>query len=228
MQVKRNADVLKSNLSFAGKRVLDIGAGEGHLTRLMAKEGATVIGLECSPGQLKKAMSYDVVAGERFIDAVAQSLPFEDESFDIVVFFNSLHHVPIEDQYLAITEATRVLVPNGMLYISEPIAEGSHSELLKPIDDETLVRQKAYDVIKRYEEFGLKWVEEDIYNHPVRRESFEELREKLIGPNPEREKIFANQDKSLRDAFDRLGTKKSDGFTYFDQPTRMNLLQKIG
>ncbi|NVJ92278.1 MAG: class I SAM-dependent methyltransferase [Methylocystaceae bacterium] len=228
MEVKRNGDVLKATLSFAGKHVLDIGAGEGHLTRLMAKQGATVTGLECSPRQLKKAMSYDVVAGERFIDAVAQSLPFEDESFDIVVFFNSLHHVPIEDQYLAITEATRVLVSNGMLYISEPIAEGPHFELLKPIDDETLVRQKAYDVIKRYEEFGLKWVEEDIYNHPVRRESFEELREKLIGPNPEREKIFANQDKSLRDAFDRLGTKKSDGFTYFDQPTRMNLLQKIG
>lgn len=226
MKIRRNADVLKSTLDLKGKKVLDVGSGEGHLTRMMTKEGASIIGLECTARQLEKATSYEKVGDETYVDAVAQSLPFDEQSFDIVVFFNSLHHIPVEDQFTALTEAVRVLTPNGYIYISEPIAEGPHFELLKPIDDETYVRAKAYEVIKRYEEAGLSWIAEEIYNHPVRRKSFEEMRDKLTGPNPEREKIFVEQEKELREAYDRLGTHK-DGYTYFDQPTRMNLLQKV-
>lgn len=227
MQKKRNADVLRETLDLKGKKVLDIGAGEGHLTRMMVKAGADVIGIECSERQMKKALSYPVAGTEQYLDAVAQSLPFEDASFDIVVFFNSLHHVPVEDQITGLLEAVRVLKVGGYLYISEPIAEGAHFELLKPIDDETYVRAKAYEAIKRYSELGLSWVKEDIYNHPVRRESFEELRDKLTGPNPERDAVFVEKDQELRAAFDALGDKKEDGSTYFDQPTRMNLLQKL-
>ncbi len=226
MQKRKNADVLKETLLLAGKNVLDVGSGEGHLTRMMTKQGAHVIGLECSPRQMKKALSYAKAGDEQFIDGVGQDLPFEDESMDIVVFFNSLHHIPVEEEFNALKEAVRVLRPGGQIYVSEPIADGPHFELLKPIDDETHVRAKAYDCLKRYGELGLRWVDEQVYNHPVRRASFEELRDKLTGPNPERDKIFEEQDAELRDAFARLGELKEDGYTYFDQPTRMNLLEK--
>jgi len=226
MQKKKNADVLKSTLSLARKNVLDVGSGEGHLSRMMASQGAHVIGIECSERQMKKALSYDAVSDEKFIDAVGQALPFDDQSMDVVVFFNSLHHVPVEEQFNAMKEAIRVLRQGGHIYISEPIAEGSHFELLQPIDDETFVRAKAYEVINRFEELGLSWEVEDVYNHPVRRKDFEELRDKLTGPNPERDIIFEQQDKELRQAFERLGELKEDGYTYFDQPTRMNLLSK--
>ncbi|WP_135077739.1 class I SAM-dependent methyltransferase [Terasakiella sp. SH-1] len=226
MQKRKNADVLKETLELAGKKVLDIGSGEGHLTRMMAKQGAHVIGLECSERQMEKALSYETVADERFMDGVGQDLPFDDETQDIIVFFNSLHHIPLDEQFNALKEAVRVLKKGGQIYISEPIAEGPHFELLQPIDDETHVRAVAYDNIKRYAELGLSWEAEEIYNHPVRRKSFEELHDKLTGPNPEREKIFEDQDVELRAAFDRLGDQKADGLTYFDQPTRMNLLKK--
>ncbi|SCA55155.1 2-polyprenyl-3-methyl-5-hydroxy-6-metoxy-1, 4-benzoquinol methylase (fragment) [Candidatus Terasakiella magnetica] len=226
MLKKKNADVLKETLPLAGKNVLDVGSGEGHLSRMMAKQGAHVVGLECSPRQLEKAHSYDCVSDEVFMDGVGQDLAFADASQDIVVFFNSLHHIPLDEQFNALKEAVRVLKTGGYIYISEPIAQGPHFELLQPIDDETHVRAVAYDNIKRFAELGLSWDQELIYNHPLRRKSFEELRDKLIGPNPEREKIFEERDEVLRAAYDRLGEHKGDGFTYFDQPTRMNLLRK--
>ncbi len=226
MEIKRNAQVLRANLALEGQTILDVGSGEGHLTRMMTKQGATVIGLECSPRQLEKAKSYPKVGTETFLSGVGEHPPFPEQSFDSVVYFNSLHHVPVELQKTALKEAVRVLKKDGLLYISEPIAEGPHFELLKPIDDETYVRAEAYKVIQGYEEFGLTWEREEIYNHPVRRKSFEELRDKLTGPNPERDEIFKIRDKELRTAFTQLGTEKEDGYTYFDQPTRMNLLRK--
>lgn len=226
MENRKNADVLRAELDLAGKQVLDVGCGEGHLTRMMAHAGAQVIGLECSAGQLEKARAYEKARDECYIDGVGENLPFEDASFDIVVFFNSLHHIPVELQAQALQEAARVLKPLGVIYISEPIASGAHFDLLKPVDDETAVRKAAYDVIKGAETMGLAWVKELTYNHPVRRKSYEEMREKLIGPNPEREKIFQEQGEALRMAFEKLSTRGEDGFYYFDQPTRVNILKK--
>ncbi|WP_417794904.1 methyltransferase domain-containing protein [Terasakiella pusilla] len=228
MQVRKNSEVLKSYLSLAGKKVLDVGSGEGHLTRMMTREGANVIGLECTPRQLERAKAYETAGDETYVDAFGQDLPFADEEFDIVVMFNSLHHIPVDDQFKALCEAARVLKPGGQLYISEPIAEGMNFELLKPVDDETYVRARALEAIKRHDEAELVWVEEYVYNHPVQRKSYEEMRDKMIGPNPEREAIFDVKDDEIREAFGRLGTLKEDGYTYFDQPTRMNLLQKAG
>lgn len=226
MQVRKNAEVLKEYLDLAGKQVLDVGSGEGHLTRMMTRAGARVIGLECTPRQLEKAFTYDKVGDETYVDAYGQDLPFADAAFDIVVMFNSLHHIPIDDQFQALCEAARVLKNDGQLYIAEPIAQGTNFELLKPVDDETHVRAKALEAIKRHAEAGLNMAEEIFYNHPVRRKSYEEMREKMIGPNPEREAIFEAKDMALREAFRRLGTLKEDGYFYFDQPTRINLLRK--
>ncbi|MGE4281718.1 MAG: class I SAM-dependent methyltransferase, partial [Magnetospirillum sp.] len=96
MQRRRNADVIVETLDLEGKRVVDVGCGDGHLTRLMAKHGAHVLGVECSPRQLAKAWKADKVADERIVEGVGQALPAEDASADIVVFFNSLHHIPLE------------------------------------------------------------------------------------------------------------------------------------
>lgn len=226
MDVRKNSDVLRQELDLSGKKVLDVGSGEGHLSRMMAREGADVIGLECSERQLAKARRVASVGSEIFIEGVGQQLPFEASVFDYVVFFNSLHHIPVQVQYEALSEAARVLKPGGTVYVSEPVAQGAHFELLKPIDDETMLRKAAYDTVCRAGEVGLKMVRELTYNHPVRRTSYEELREKLIGPNPEREKIFKTKDFELRESFVRLSKKGNDGCFYFDQPTRVNILVK--
>lgn len=154
---------------------------------------------------------------------VAEELSAADSSVDIVVFFNSLHHVPLAGQERALAEAARVLKPGGLLYISEPVAAGSFFELVKPVDDETKVRAHAYDVLKAAA--GFDHEREITYVHTVRHRDFEAFRERVISANAEREAIFAERDALLRRLYEELGTPGEDGLS-FDQPTRVNLLRR--
>lgn len=226
MERKRNSDVLLASLELAGKRVIDIGSGDGGLTRLMTKHGAHVVGVECSAAQLAAARAAKPVADETFVEGVAERMPAEDASVDIVVFFNSLHHVPMAGQETAIAEAARVLKTGGLLYVSEPVAAGSYFELVKPVDDETAVRASAYAVLQAASRQGFMQVEELTYVHEVRHADFEAFRSRIVAANAERAALMDGMETELRRLFDELGTAV-DGGRCFDQPTRVNLLRKV-
>lgn len=226
MEQKSNSDVLLESLDFAGRKVADVGCGIGHLTRLMAERGADVVGIECNPAQLAKARDALPVRGETYLDGVAEDLPFGTASLDLIVMSNSLHHVPIERQELALREAARVLRPGGMLYVSEPLAEGGHFELIRPVHDETAVRAHAYRVLKeRAAACGLEELWERVHLHGVCHADYEAFRDRIVGINPETAPAFAAKDAEIRDAFNRLG-RRSVGGQVFDQPTRVNLLRR--
>ncbi|GHB29673.1 class I SAM-dependent methyltransferase [Salinicola rhizosphaerae] len=96
-------------------RVLDLGCGAGHVSFQLADLAAEVVAYDLSPRML------DVVseaAGDRGFDniravqGVAESLPFADESFDVVCSRFSAHHW--RDVGLALREARRVLKPGGL------------------------------------------------------------------------------------------------------------------
>jgi len=99
----------------AGARVLDLGCGGGHVTFNVAPHVGDVVAYDLSPEML------DVVAAaarERGLDNVttqegmAESLPFEDASFDIVLSRYSAHHW--RDFAAGLHEAARVLKPDGV------------------------------------------------------------------------------------------------------------------
>lgn len=222
---KRNSDVLLENLDLDGKRVLDVGSGDGAMARLMAQQGARVVGIECSPRQLAKARAAERVADEAFVAGVAEQMPAADGSVDIVVFFNSLHHVPMAAQELALVEAARVLKPDGLLYVSEPVAAGEYFELVRPVDDETTVRAHAYEVVLRALAFTP--VREITYIHTVRHRDFEGFRDRIVSANAEREQAFAAQDAELRRMFHESGAADGGTGRSFEQPMRVNLLRRI-
>ena len=147
--LRDSTDVVRDSLSLAGARALDVGCGDGALVRLMAREGAQATGLEIGEAQLTRARAEPAVARERYSVGRAEALPVEAEGFDIVVFFNSLHHVPVEVQDKALAEAARVLVRGGRLLVIEPVAEGPLFELMRPVDDETEVRAAAIAALGR-------------------------------------------------------------------------------
>lgn len=122
--IRRNPDVLTDTLAVAGKQLIDVGCGNGHLVRHLARHGAQVLGVECSPRQLAAAHAAARVADETIVEGVGQALPAADASADIVVFFNSLHHIPGEHMATALNEACRVLRADGVVYVAEPLAEG--------------------------------------------------------------------------------------------------------
>ena len=226
LEQRRNSDVISELLDLDGKQVLDVGSGDGALTRLLTRKGAKVTGIECNPRQLAKANSSEKAGDEHYLEGRGEAMPVEDESADIVIFFNSLHHVPVEGQDQALIEASRVLRPNGQLYISEPIASGAYFEMMKPFDDETHVRAEALNAINRAA--GTLFVQERVvtYFYPDIIADYDTFAEETTRIDPARDDLFKTRDEELRQAFDAYGVKQPDGRFAFDQPMRVNLLCK--
>ena len=99
-------------------RILELGCGPG----LLWKENANRISAEwnitlsdLSPGMLDAAWRNLVVTGRafKFEEIDAQSIPYEDETFDAVIANHMLYHIP--DRPKAMEEIKRVLKPGGRL-----------------------------------------------------------------------------------------------------------------
>ncbi|HTH16145.1 MAG TPA: class I SAM-dependent methyltransferase [Magnetospirillum sp.] len=224
MDRRRNADVIVETLPLEGKRVVDVGCGDASLARHMAKFGARVLGVECSPRQLSKARAAEPHPNVSVVEGVGQALPAASAEFDYVVFFNSLHHVPLAVMGAALDEAARVLKPGGQVYVSEPIAEGPFFQTCRPVDDETEVRASAYQALKAAGK--LRMAKEFRYLHTVQMRNFDAFRDRLISANMEREAHFDAMADELRALFESNGTRTDEGWS-FDQPMRVNVLEKI-
>lgn len=109
-------------LRQARGRVLELGAGTGLNLELYPREGIDdLILTEPDPHmakQLRKRME-EVCPGAEMIEAGAENLPFEDESFDTVVVTLVLCTVP--DQEAALAETKRVLKPDGQFLFLEHV-----------------------------------------------------------------------------------------------------------
>ncbi len=223
LEYRSNGAVLREFVTLKDARVLDIGAGAGALTRYMTKHGAHVTGLEYGRAQLEKARATKPVADERYIEGVGQDLPFADAEFDIAVYFNALHHVPVQHMAAALREAARVIKPGGTLYVAEPLASGTGFELHAPIDDETAVRDAAYEALKDTRSHGLTETSETFYDTAYHYADFAAFKEECIRIDPARRARFQKLADELRQRFETLGVPEERGIR-FDQPMRVNVL----
>ena len=104
--------------AVTGLRGLDIGCGEGHNTRLVARLGASLAAIDISEVFIRHARTEEVRAplGITYHQASAVELPFAEASFDFATAFMSLMDIPELERVLA--EAFRVLRPGGFLQFS--------------------------------------------------------------------------------------------------------------
>ena len=98
----------------SGRSTLDLGCGEGRLSRDLKALGHRVMGVDASPTMVAAARELDPAIDVHVADAAA--LPFSDASFDLVIAFMSLQDV--DDYERAISEAARVLEPGGRLCLA--------------------------------------------------------------------------------------------------------------
>jgi ubiquinone/menaquinone biosynthesis C-methylase UbiE len=93
-----------------GVTVLDLAAGTGKLTRMLATTGATVIAVE--PVEGMRRVLAEVVPGARVLDGTAEAIPVEDGAVDAVTVAQAFHWF---DSDRAVAEIARALRPGGGL-----------------------------------------------------------------------------------------------------------------
>ena len=108
------ADLFRRYVGGPGRRVLDVGCRYGALTRAYL-EGNQVVGIDVDRWALGEAARLGIET--QWADA-EEGLPFEDESFDVVVAGELLEHV--RDPAALVGEARRVLRPGGTFVGSVP------------------------------------------------------------------------------------------------------------
>ena len=223
---RKHSEVMRSHLDLAGARVADVGCGDGSLVRFMTREGAEAIGIDCTASQMARARAAEPAGEERYVFAGGQALPLAGGCLDIVVFFNSLHHVPVELQGQSLAEAARVLKAGGLLYVMEPLAEGGFFELMRPVDDESYVRAKATEALAAAAASDAFTQElEDRYAAPFQYESFAACKASSISIDDSRRAAFEAHEIELAEGFSAIAEER-DGAFWFYQPSRLNLLRR--
>jgi ubiquinone/menaquinone biosynthesis C-methylase UbiE len=111
---------IKENLN-----ILDIGCGTGwalgQAAKIVGNKGS-FYGVDLSSGMIEKARkNFSDHANFHFLIANSESIPLDDNFFDIIICTNSFHHYLHPDK--AMKEIYRLLKPCGKIYILDPTAD---------------------------------------------------------------------------------------------------------
>lgn len=121
--------------AVAGLRGLDVGCGEGHNTRLVARRGARMVALDVAAVMVAATAGAERARplGVGAVRGTGLALPFADQVFDFAVAFMSVMDMP--DHATVLREVHRVLRPGGFFQFSlshpcfqTPLMEWVHDE----------------------------------------------------------------------------------------------------
>ncbi len=111
--VEKRLEKIDETLDLKGKRVLDLGCGNGSYTAELARRAASVCGVDLQRQHLK-AFRQPI----HRVQAAGESLPFASESFDVVTMIEVLEHTRCDEEVLK--ECFRVLKPGGVVVLFVP------------------------------------------------------------------------------------------------------------
>lgn len=105
---------------FSGKKILDLGCGDGFFLSTLDDMRNELTGLDYSARALSFARTF--TAGRRitFVEGTLDALPFPDRSFDVVISIAVLEHVQPNKLTIDVREMHRVLKDGGVLILALP------------------------------------------------------------------------------------------------------------
>ena len=164
--------VLSSYIPPGKQKVLDIGTGPGFMASIAARMGHEVTGIDFSEAMFKRAGENAAVLGLSidFILADAGNLPFEENSFDVILSRNVLWN--ILEPGKALLQWKRVLKPSGHLiyfdgnYYRYLFDERENEERRQFIQTNEAYQQRL-DEIARKSNLSFSDMEKAAYNLPL-------------------------------------------------------------
>ena len=107
-------DKYKDILDKTSKTILDLGCGEGSDSLYLTERGFKVLSVDYSPVALELVRKNVKGAKTALID-LTEPLPFEDDSFEVIIADLSLHYFDSETTFKIMKELKRILVKDGYL-----------------------------------------------------------------------------------------------------------------
>jgi ubiquinone/menaquinone biosynthesis C-methylase UbiE len=142
-KINKATDMIEQFVALQDQKILEVGCGDGRMSKLLAHNSRKYIAIDPDEQSIDKAKSelptvdYRIGSGE--------ALEFGDESFPIILFTLSLHHL---ESNLALKEAHRVLTADGQLVILEPLPNGEVAKVFDLFDDESERISDAWNMIQ--------------------------------------------------------------------------------
>jgi SAM-dependent methyltransferase len=219
-------ELMRRLLPLSGAKVIDLGCGNAEMPRRLLKGGlvASVTGLEVDHEQQAQNLAASPIPGLDFVLASADHIPFDANSFDIVMMLKSLHHVPLDHLDRALAEIERILVPGGALYVSEPVFAGTFNEILRLFNDEEIACSAAHDALRRAVSTGLMdVVTEERFNTLLVFRDFDEFFLRVVKATHSDLTLIGDQLAEVKRRFELHATPKC---VQFVRPMRVNVLRK--
>jgi SAM-dependent methyltransferase len=219
-------EIYERLLQLNGARILELGCGKAENTFHIGHNWkvSEIVALEVDQIQHAENLRKSAPPNVSFKLGGAQAIPVGDCSFDIVMMFKSLHHVPMEFMDAALEEIHRVLKPGGLAYISEPVFAGEFNDILKLFHNEQAVRAAAYAAVESAVASGrLELVSQTFFAIPMHFESFAQFDQNVL-------KVTHTQHRLSEDLYRQVQQKfmrhmAPDG-ARFEMPMRVDLLRK--
>jgi ubiquinone/menaquinone biosynthesis C-methylase UbiE len=220
-------EVIAAELPLENAHVLELGCGKAERTRVIAQSGkvAAIVALEVDEVQHARNLEIADLPNVSFRQGAAEAIPEADNSFDIVMMFKSLHHVPLDKMDLALSEIRRVLKPGGLAWISEPVYAGEFNEILRLFHDEKIVREAAFSAICRAVEDGrFLHVKQCFFSTRGHFDSFDQFEERIIRVTHTDHRLSAELHAAVRRQFETHMTRSGADFL---NPLRIDILRKM-
>lgn len=218
---------LVETLNLNSKTILELGCGAASMTKKIASTGFDRKIIACEVDEVQHQENLKLTIDNiKFILSGAQELPLEDNSIDIILMFKSFHHIPKELMPKALSEIKRVLKPNALAYISEPLFHGEQNYLISLFHDEEQVREDAFNAIKvSVDNSELKLFREIFFQTEVNYKSFEDFEKKQMNLTYNDDAINQSLYEKIKREYKRLANKNNEA--NFLKPFRVDILQKV-
>ncbi len=119
---------IDEKVGLKGKTVLEVGCGNGKKSIALANKCSKLVAIDPDANAIATANTDYPAANLTYAVGSAENLAFDNDTFDLVIFSLSLHHVPIGRMHDAIKEAKRVTKPSGNVVFLEPAFNGGFFE----------------------------------------------------------------------------------------------------